>query len=284
MTARLVWVGHATVLLELDGARLLTDPVLARQVLFLRRQTPPPVAAALRPPDAVLLSHLHFDHLHLPSLRRLGRDVHLVAPAGGARLLRRRGFRRLTAVVPGDELTVAGVPVTVVPADHDERRSPGGATATPVGYLIGRQPSVYFAGDTARFAGMADLAGRIDVALLPVWGWGPTLGPGHMTPLDAAQALPLLRPAVAIPVHWGTLFPLGLARARRSALVEPPRAFARLAATMAPEVDVRILRPGEAVVLGEVPTPPPAAGARHCPPDGAGAKLGACDASSSSSR
>jgi L-ascorbate metabolism protein UlaG (beta-lactamase superfamily) len=108
---------------------------------------------------------------------------------------------------------------------------------------------VYFAGDTELFDGMRDMAGRFDVALLPVWGWGPSLGPGHMDPLSAARAVAILRPAVTVPIHWGTFFPVGLEALRGSALVEPPRVFARHVAELAPEVEVRVLAIGETLAL-----------------------------------
>jgi L-ascorbate metabolism protein UlaG (beta-lactamase superfamily) len=109
---------------------------------------------------------------------------------------------------------------------------------------------VYFAGDTDLHAGMAALK-PLDVALLPVWGWGPTLGPGHMDPLAAAQALAVLRPRIAVPIHWGTLFPIGLGRLRGSRLTDPPREFVREAAGLAPAVRVRVLEPGSTLALSE---------------------------------
>jgi L-ascorbate metabolism protein UlaG (beta-lactamase superfamily) len=99
---------------------------------------------------------------------------------------------------------------------------------------------------------MRSFAGRFDVALLPVWGWGPSLGPGHMDPLSAARAVAIVRPAIAVPIHWGTFFPVGLEVLRGSALVEPPRVFARHVAELAPEVEVRVLAPGDDLVLGRV--------------------------------
>jgi L-ascorbate metabolism protein UlaG (beta-lactamase superfamily) len=94
---------------------------------------------------------------------------------------------------------------------------------------------------------MRDLA-PMDVALLPVGGWGPRLGPGHLDPDRAAEALRLLRPRVAIPIHWGTYLRLGLSRDART-LHEPAERFGRRAAVLAPEVDVRVLAPGERLEL-----------------------------------
>jgi L-ascorbate metabolism protein UlaG (beta-lactamase superfamily) len=108
---------------------------------------------------------------------------------------------------------------------------------------------VYFAGDTDLFDGMADL-GPLDVALLPVWGWGPSLGPGHMDPETAARAAALLRPRVAVPIHWGTYLQVGLRR-RESLLTEPPELFAAHCADLAPGVTVRVLQPGGTLPLDQ---------------------------------
>ena len=110
-----------------------------------------------------------------------------------------------------------------------------------LGYVFRGSHEVYFAGDTGLFPEMADLAGKMDVALLPVWGWGPYLGDQHLTPYDAADSLRLLRPTTAIPIHWGSLFPLGMGWTRPSFLVFPPYAFLRHAAQLAPEVAVEVL-------------------------------------------
>jgi L-ascorbate metabolism protein UlaG (beta-lactamase superfamily) len=112
---------------------------------------------------------------------------------------------------------------------------------------------VYFAGDTDLLDDMDGLVEGLDVALLPVWGWGPSLGPGHMDPEAAARAAAMLRPRVAVPIHWGTLFPAGLKRWRPGPLTDPPHAFARHVAALAPDVAVRVLAPGEALDLPTTP-------------------------------
>jgi L-ascorbate metabolism protein UlaG (beta-lactamase superfamily) len=125
----------------------------------------------------------------------------------------------------------------------------GSVSAEPLGYVIdapGRR--VYFAGDTGVFPAMASLR-PIDLALVPVWGWGPSLGRGHLDPEAAAGALTLLRPRLAVPIHWGTFFPFGLGRLLPRHLTEPPVEFARRSAEVAPEVEVHLLRPGEKLQL-----------------------------------
>jgi L-ascorbate metabolism protein UlaG (beta-lactamase superfamily) len=251
---RLTWVGHATVLLELGGTRLLTDPLLRTRLGHLRRHGARPDPGVTEGIDAVLVSHVHLDHLDVRSLRSMARGARVVAPQGAGRLLRRIGFAQVDEVVPGDRVAVGEATVTALPAVHDARRGPLGATVATLGYEISGAQRVYFAGDTELFDGMRSFAGRFDVALLPVWGWGPSLGPGHMDPLSAARAAAVVRPAVAVPIHWGTFFPIGLEALRGSALVEPPRVFARHVAELAPDVEVRVLAPGETLALGKVAT------------------------------
>jgi L-ascorbate metabolism protein UlaG (beta-lactamase superfamily) len=247
---RLTYIGHGTVLLSLGGSAILTDPMLRNWLGPLRRQGPPVDPALTANPDLALISHVHRDHLDVRSLRRLPASTPLVVPQGATRWAARGGAEVVREIRVGETISIAGVEVTAVPAAHDghrdHRRGPG---ADAVGYLVRDAAStVYFAGDTDLFSGMAEL-GPIDVALLPVWGWGTSAGEGHLDPGDAARALELLRPRVAVPIHWGTFFPLGLRRLRPRFLTEPPREFARLAAELAPDVDVRILEPGSQTTL-----------------------------------
>jgi L-ascorbate metabolism protein UlaG (beta-lactamase superfamily) len=235
---RLVYVGHATVLVELDGVRLLTDPVLRRRVVHLRRRVPAPTEP-LSDLAAVLLSHVHYDHLDLPSLRSLGRNVPVIVPRGARRAV--WGFSDVRELRVGEEIRLGEVTVRAVPAEHRSARLPL-FPSPALGYVISGSRSVYFAGDTDLFAGMAGLADDLDVALVPVAGWGPKVGPGHLDPARAAHAVQLLQPRIAVPIHWGTLTTL---RAQPSS--EPPLEFERLTAERAPHVDVRVLQPGESL-------------------------------------
>jgi L-ascorbate metabolism protein UlaG (beta-lactamase superfamily) len=246
---RIVSLGHATVLIELDGVALLTDPLLRPRVAHLLRRVPPADVEIARHADVVLISHVHHDHLDLPSLRLLRRDTPIVVPAGAGGWMRDRGFGEVRELGVGEELEIESVTVTAVEARHDGHRYPRGPHAQAVGYLVGGGRTIYFAGDTALFEGMSALSQGLDVALLPVAGWGPTLGPGHMDPLDAARATTMLRPRVAVPIHWGTLRPIGLGRGHPGWLEDPPHLFARHVASVAPSTYVRILAPGQEMAL-----------------------------------
>jgi L-ascorbate metabolism protein UlaG (beta-lactamase superfamily) len=247
MADRLRWLGHSTVLLDLDGVRVLTDPLLRRRVLHLRRAAPLALES-LETVEAVLLSHVHHDHLDLPSLRLLGRETTVLAPRGAGRLLARHGFVA-TELSAGEQTALGSLSIRAVRADHPGRRALG-ATADVLGYVIAGSQVVYFAGDTDLFPEMAEIADRVDVALLPIWGWGPRLGPGHLDPESAAEALALVRPRLAVPIHWGTYYPLtSLRRSPPAFLAEPLERFRRAAAERAPAVDVRVLPVGGSLDL-----------------------------------
>ena len=225
--------------------RLLTDPLLRSRVAHLRRDARPPVAEVRERIDAVLISHLHYDHLDLASLR-LVRAPRVLVPRGAGGLLNRARIGGVEELGVGDVAEVGDVRVEAVPADHDGTRRPGGPHAEPLGFLLGRSKRIYFAGDTDVFEDMASLA-PVDVGLLPVAGWGPKLGPGHMDAAGAARAAALLRPRVAVPIHWGTFRP----RTTRAGdwFTEPPLAFATSAAELVPEMEVRVVEPGAALSL-----------------------------------
>lgn len=246
---RIEYVGHATVVVDLDGVRVVTDPLLRNRVVHLRRAVPVD-ARALRGVDVVLVSHAHYDHLDLPSLEKLGKTVPVVVPKGLGGLLRKRRFETVLEVEERELLHVGGLDVRAVHAEHAGSRGLFGAKASSLGYVVSGSRSVYFAGDTELFDDMAELASP-DVALVPIWGWGPTLGGGgHLDPRGAAEALRLLRPRVCVPIHWGTYSPIHLGLRGAPAFLELPAAeFVTAAAEVAPDVEVRVLRPGESAEL-----------------------------------
>jgi L-ascorbate metabolism protein UlaG (beta-lactamase superfamily) len=239
---RVTWHGHSTVLLELDGVRLLTDPVVRTRLLHLKRVADAAEVSVLADVDAVLVSHLHYDHLDLPSLVRLGRSLRLVVPAGAGKLLRRRGFADVAELDVDEALNVGALTIRATPAEHAGRRGPFAKAAT-VGFLVEGSARAYFAGDTDLFDGMSGLSGDLDLALLPIAGWGPRVPAGHLDPFRAAKALVLLRPRLAVPIHWGTYRRIGLSRDPAS-LRAPAESFLRHARELAPEVDVRLLPVG----------------------------------------
>ncbi|MHA3702910.1 MBL fold metallo-hydrolase [Jatrophihabitans sp. YIM 134969] len=251
------WWGHATTTVTLAAVRVLTDPVLTDRLVHLRRlggPTPTPDAARA---DVVVVSHLHADHLHLPSLRRLAPECRVVAPRGAAGLMRRAGSAlgdRVEEVDAGDVVRVGALTVRAVPAHHDGRRLPGSRHHGPaLGFVVEAEGrSVWFAGDTGLFDGLAAI-GPVDVAVVPVGGWGPTLGPHHLDPEQAAEAVARVGAHDAVPVHYGTFWPVGLRRVSRAThqhrFREPGERFAAAVAARTPEVRVHVLEHGTDVLL-----------------------------------
>ncbi len=245
----LTYVGHSTVLLEISGTRVLTDPMLRSRAGFLRRHPAGVSPASYADIDLVLISHLHRDHLDLASLRLLPPQTPVVVPRGAGAIVSGADRERVIEVGVGETFAAGVVEATAVPAEHDDRRDPWGAAAEPLGFVLSDGASrAYFAGDTDLFEGMAEI-GPLDLALLPVWGWGHKLGAGHLDPERAARAVALLRPHLAVPIHWGTYHPVGLGRMMGDRLTAPPLEFARLAARASPEVRVEVLPPGAGIAL-----------------------------------
>jgi L-ascorbate metabolism protein UlaG (beta-lactamase superfamily) len=211
-SGRVRWLGHSTVLLEVDGVRLLTDPVLRPRVLHLRRAAPL-VDEDLLELDAVLISHLHYDHLDLPSLQRIERGVTVVVP------------KSVDEVQAGDSRSLGGAVVRAVRAEHGSSRVLG-AKSDALGYVVEGSLSIYFPGDTDLFPDMTSLAPALDLALMPIWGWGPS------------------------PIHWGTYYPVQSTRWKTPAFLSTPvQEFERWAAELAPDVEVRVLQVGEELLL-----------------------------------
>jgi L-ascorbate metabolism protein UlaG (beta-lactamase superfamily) len=243
----LTYFGHATVLAELAGVGLLTDPLLGPGILHVRRTVPTPAVKALRPLSAILISHGHRDHLDHRSLRLLAAECPVIVPRGCARTALRGGAREVIELDEGDRLPVGHVVVEAVHAAHDGRRNPFGRAIAALGYLLEGPCQVYFAGDTDLFSGMSALAGRVEVAVLPIWGWGPRVGAGHLDPIRAAEAVARIRPKIAVPIHWGTLRAWGAQRGQDP--VAPARSFADAVSRVAPATAVRILMPGQRMEL-----------------------------------
>lgn len=242
------WLGHATVLVE-DRARILTDPLLTATLLHLHRRGGPLPRGLTSQVDAVLVSHLHMDHLHFPSLAMLDAGTPVLVPRGAGRLLRRSRLAPVE-VTAGDVVAVGDATVTVVPAVHADTRWPWSRIrGDAIGFVVRGEGSTYFAGDTSLFPEMENIAGSVDVALLPVGGWGPSLRGHHMDPEDAASCLALMGARVAVPIHYGTFWPRGLARVRTHLFHDPGHEFEAHARSTAPDVDVRVLSPGSSTIV-----------------------------------
>jgi L-ascorbate metabolism protein UlaG (beta-lactamase superfamily) len=235
------------------GTTLLTDPVLTDRLAHLRRMAGPrPVLPG--PPDAVLLSHLHADHFHLASLRLIPGEPLLVVPRGSAafitRGLGRAAGERCVELAPGEQTEVGTVRVRAVKAVHPGGRGPWSKLQAPaLGFVVEGAARSWYAGDTGLFDEMSDF-GPLDLALIPVGGWGPTLhAHEHLDPAQASEALRRVRAAWAVPVHYGTFWPFGLGRLRQHMFSGPGQEFEKHAAATAPDARVRVLGQGETLTI-----------------------------------
>ncbi|MCU0260185.1 MAG: MBL fold metallo-hydrolase [Ilumatobacteraceae bacterium] len=248
---RLTWVGHSTVMVEMGGLRFLTDPLLTDRVAHLRRRRRVDVEPA-RHADVVLVSHVHADHLHLRSLSLVERRATLVVPPGVAGFVARRGFARVVELAVGASTEIGDVRITAVAAVHGWSRGPHSRlSAQPCGYVLDDgTTSVYFAGDTDLFDDMAAI-GPVTVALVPIWGWGSTIGHGHLDPARAVEAGRLLEPDLIVPIHWGTFSPEDGRRRLPRWLDEPAHRFAALVDETELARRLRVLQPGATLAVGD---------------------------------
>ena len=277
---KITYVGHATLLLEIGGRRVLTDPnfepTLGR---FLPRVSAPGVAVERLPPlDALLLTHAHADHLSFTSLDLLPRTIPLLAPPAVAAWLRRLGYAHAEPIAPGEERRVGELVISAAAARHegsrygvDRWRGAANMYLLDAGAAAAQPGSCFFAGDTgltpASHAPVAERLGaagrRLDLALLPIghapW-WKFTFRDGHLTSDDALTLFERLDARFMIPYHWGTFD-----HVTSGAHDAVTRLRARLAGGYARRDQVRIIEPGEAFEvpsLGATSGAPPGAGGR----------------------
>jgi L-ascorbate metabolism protein UlaG (beta-lactamase superfamily) len=244
------FAGHSTMLVELDGVRIITDPLFRSSLLHLQRHAPLVDLERYGNPDVLLISHGHLDHLDRRSLKLVNKSARAVVPNDCAKLMRSLGFKDVVGVSAGDVIEVGSLEIRAIHADHGGSRMPWNATAETLGFVVEGTQSFYYAGDTDLFDEMADIGRDIDLAFIPVWGWGPKLGVGHLDPLRAAKAVELIEPRIAVPVHWGGYLPAGMVKRRPDLLVEPPRKFRRIVEESAnTDARVELIEPGDEISI-----------------------------------
>ncbi|WP_308638391.1 MBL fold metallo-hydrolase [Paenibacillus silvisoli] len=208
----LTWIGHSTFLIQHSGLNIMTDPIWAEKLAFQKRMAPPGLAIGDVPPiDVVLISHSHYDHLHIKSLKQLTGSKTLLVPVGLADKLRRKGFSSIIELDWWQSATIGGVTFTFVPAQHWTRRTLTDTnTSHWGGYIVqsAQAPTVYFAGDSGYFDGFKEIGDRfdIDVALMPIGAYDPEwfMAPQHVTPEEALQAFLDVRAKRFVPMHYGS--------------------------------------------------------------------------------
>ena len=253
--ATVTWIGHSTVLVQLDGVTFLTDPNWNDRsgpfsgFVGVRRYTPPGIALDDLPPiDFVLISHDHYDHLDEPTVRRLARkfDPVFIVPKGIKSWLADRGITNAVELDWGESVSLEGLTVICTPAQHG-----GGRTALDQGrrlwssWVVLGSKRFYFAGDTGyyrHFKLAGDAFGPFDLAALPIGSYTPReiAKPVHISPEEAVQAAVDLRAAHFLGVHWGTF-----ALAREPYDEPPARLLAEVGRRHLDPAAAWILEPGE---------------------------------------
>ena len=254
MTLRVTWLGHATLVIDIDGVRILSDPLLGRHNRPLRRRGPAPAPEQWKGTDAVLISHLHHDHAELASLRLLPHHTPVLTAPSNATFLRRRGVAGAVGL-DGDwhRLAETAVEIRLTRADHGHRPMPHRPNAAN-GHLI-RTPElrIWVAGDTSLFDELAEIpeqaGGPIDLAIVPIGGWGARLSGGHLDGDRGAQACALVGARNAMPYHFGTLYVPGTRGHPRGWMDAPATAFEAALPRHAPDCRGVVLKPGESLEI-----------------------------------
>src|SRR5713101_6772060 len=246
------FIGHSSFLLQVDGRKVLIDPVFSKRLILLRRQRRPGVLMEELPPiDLVLLTHAHMDHLDLASLRRVvratrrltGRAPEVVVPRGVEDLVESLGFSQVHRLEWWEPVEVQGLKVTMTPCRHWGARMFRDVHRGYGGYVVeGGDQSVYHSGDTAYFEGFREIGRRLkpEVALLPIGAYFPdSYRSVHTSPEEAVRAFVELRAEQMVPMHYGT-FRLG-----REPMDEPLKRLKAKATRLDIKKQINVLEEGE---------------------------------------
>lgn len=223
------WIGHSTFFLQYEGLNIITDPIWARRLGFEKRLGEPGLPIVDVPPvDLILISHSHYDHMHIASMRKLYRaDTTLIVPVGLKRKMLRKGFRNCIEMQWWETITLGNIKLSFVPTQHWTRRTPfdtntshwGGFIMEPAkpeqhpegavsGEIRHLPPNVYFAGDSGYFPGFKEIGQRfkVHVALMPIGAYDPEwfMTSQHVNPEEAVQAFLDVGAETMIPMHYGT--------------------------------------------------------------------------------
>jgi L-ascorbate metabolism protein UlaG (beta-lactamase superfamily) len=253
------FIGHSSFLLQVNGRKLLVDPVFSKRLIVLRRQRRPGTVVEQLPAiDMVLLTHAHMDHLDMSSLRSViratrrltGRTPEVIVPRGVEDLVERLGFSQVHGLSWWEQIQVQGLKVTMTPCKHWGARMFRDTHRGYGGYVVeGDGQSVYHSGDTAYFDGFREIAARLkpEVALLPIGAYFPdSYRSVHTSPEEAVRAFVELGAQTMVPMHYGT-FRLG-----REPMEEPVQRLEAEAIRLGIKDRIKILEEGETMHLSSV--------------------------------
>lgn len=211
---QVTWIGHASFLIQTEGMNVLVDPVWSRWLGFVKRVRQPGLEIEDLPPiHAVLITHAHFDHLHLGALKRIGQGQPIIVPRGVGRLVQKSGFGEVIELDLWARVQCGPLEITFTPSKHWGARMVHDVHRGFGGFLIRNESgrTVYHCGDSAYFEGFTRIGEHsdIDLAMLPIGAYDAMSGREvHMNPEEALTAFSDLRAGHMVPMHYGT-FPLG---------------------------------------------------------------------------
>lgn len=251
--ASLTWIGHATFALRLGGKMIVTDPVWSERIGTAKRRALPGVAMEHMPRiDVVTISHSHYDHLDVPTLKRIGPSACYVVPKDVGEILRDAGLPNVVELAWWETRDVGDVKITLVPAQHWSMRVPWDRNKRLWGGFVieSVEGCAYHAGDTALservFEEIAKRFPRIDWAMLPIGAYDPEwfMQSQHMGPEEAVRAFEILGAKTLCAMHWGTF------KLTDEPMGEPPqRARAAWSARARGEARLHVADVGETLVL-----------------------------------
>ena len=244
------WLTHASFLIQLEGKRFLIDPVFGDIPFYKRRLQAPYDADTLGRIDYLLVSHVHYDHLDIPSIRRIAAyNPHAVVPERMSTLLRKAGIERTTECAWYESFSDEKIRITLLPAKHWGRRGPFDKNKVLWGAYLIESPrcKIFFCGDSAMGEHFAEIGARfaIDYALMPIGAYEPAyiMKHNHLDPEQALHAAVQLGAKRTVPMHYGTF------KLSDEPLQEPLQRFVRYAEEIG--VDTLVLKPGEVFVLSD---------------------------------
>lgn len=216
-SSSVTWIGHSTLLIQLDGLNILTDPIWSERASLVsfagpKRYMPPGLAFdALPEIDLVLISHDHYDHLDKATIKKLGNKPFYIVPLGLGPILESWGISHFQELDWWDEIKFNSLRIICTPAQHFSGRSPfkQNNTLWASWTLLGKDKRIYFGGDSGYFPGYKEIGrrfGPFDLAALPIGAYKPRwfMKPVHMSPAEALKAFEDLQGRIFIPIHWGT--------------------------------------------------------------------------------
>lgn len=204
-TNSLTFVGHSTIILNVNGKNIITDPILYNHIGHIRKTSPITKSSIPRKFDYILLSHLHMDHLHFPSLKLLDKEATVLVPHGVSKKLQKIGFKKIIEIGPDQEFDDGTIKIKTWACVHDGRRYYRGPMRDTLSFLISSTSSkIFVCGDTAFTHNFDNV--EADIAFLPIGCYTPeTMEAMHCNPYQSYQMFANMNAKFFIPIHFGTL-------------------------------------------------------------------------------